>query len=84
VSDPEEVQIPSSSVVQAVLLGFQGTLATQQNGTLGLNGFSYYFLLQDGTGVTAFTLYQEGALDDDNSPLIQGYGQMFNTLVSTF
>ena len=84
VSDPEEVQIPSSSVVQAVLLGFQGTLATQQNGTLALNGFAYYFLLQDGTGVTAFTLYQEGALDDDTSPLLQGYGQMFNTLVSTF
>jgi len=84
VSDPEEVQIPSSSVVQAVLLGFQGTLATQQNGTLPLEGFAYYFLLQDGSGVTAFTLYQQGALDDDNSPLLQGYSQMFNTLVSTF
>jgi RsiW-degrading membrane proteinase PrsW (M82 family) len=84
ISDPEEVQIPTSSVVQCVLLGYQGTLATQQNGTLPVEGFAYYFLLQDGTGVTAFTLYQQGALDDDNSPLLQGYAQMFNTLVSSF
>jgi RsiW-degrading membrane proteinase PrsW (M82 family) len=84
VSDPEEVQIPSSSVVQCVLLGFQGTLATQQNGTLPVEGFAYYFVLQDGTGVTAFTLYQQGALDDNSSPLLQGYSQMFNTLVSSF
>jgi RsiW-degrading membrane proteinase PrsW (M82 family) len=84
VSDPEAAQIPSSSVVQAVLLGFQGTLATQQNGTVPLEGFAYYFLLQDGSGVTAFTLYQQGALDDDSSPLLQGYSQMFNTLVSSF
>ncbi|HET6940014.1 MAG TPA: PrsW family glutamic-type intramembrane protease [Nocardioides sp.] len=84
VSDPEEVQIPSSSVVQCVLLGYQGTLADQQNGTLPIEGFAYYFLLQDGTGVTAFTLYQQGALDDDSSPLLQGYSQMFNTLVSSF
>jgi hypothetical protein len=84
VSDPEEVQIPSSSVVQAVVLGYQGTLATQQNGTLPVEGFAYYFVLQDGTGVTAFTLYQQGALDDDSSPLLQGYSQMFNTLVSSF
>jgi RsiW-degrading membrane proteinase PrsW (M82 family) len=84
VSDPEDVQIPSSAVVQCALLGFQGTLATQQNGTLALEGFSYYFLLQDGTGVTAFTLYQQGALDDQDSPLLNGYGQMFNSLVSSF
>jgi RsiW-degrading membrane proteinase PrsW (M82 family) len=84
VSDPEEMQIPSSSVVQCVLLGYQGTLADQQNGTLPIEGFAYYFLLQDGTGVTAFTLYQQGALDDDSSPLMQGYEQMFNTLVSSF
>jgi hypothetical protein len=84
VSDPEEVQIPSSSVVQCVLLGYQGTLATQQNGTLAVEGFAYYFVLQDGTGVTAFTLYQQGALDDESSPLLQGYSQMFNTLVSSF
>ena len=84
VSDPQEQQIPSSSVVQCLLLGFQGTLATQQQGTMALNGVAYYFLLQDGTGVTAFALYQDGALDDQNSPLTAGYDQMFNTLVSTF
>ena len=84
VSDPQDVQIPTSSVVQCVLLGFQGTLASQQGGTIPLEGFAYYFVLQDGTGVTAFTLYQQGALDDQSSPLIAGYNQMFNSLISSF
>jgi hypothetical protein len=84
VSDPQDMPIPTSSVVQCVALGFQGALATQQNGTLALEGFAYYFVLQDGSGVTAFTLYQQGALDDENSPLVDGYNQMFNTLVSSF
>ena len=63
ISEPEEAQLPSSAVVQCVVLGFQGALATQQGGTVPLNGFAYYFVLQDGSGVTAFTLYQEGQLD---------------------
>jgi hypothetical protein len=84
VSDPQDMQIPTSSVVQCVLLGFQGTLASQQGGTIPLEGFAYYFVLQDGTGVTAFTLYQQGALDDDGSPLIAGYNQIYNSLISSF
>ena len=84
VSEPEETQIPSSAVVQCVILGFQGALATQQGGTVPLEGFAYYFVLQDGSGVTAFTLYEQGALDDEGAPLIVGYDQMFNTLVSSF
>ena len=84
VSEPEETQIPSSAVVQCVVLGFQGAMATQQGGTVPLEGFAYYFVLQDGRGVTAFTLYEQGALDDEGAPLIVGYDQMFNTLVSSF
>jgi len=84
VSDPQEMQIPTSSVVQCVLLGFQGALASQQGGTMPLEGFAYYFVLQDGTGVTAFTLYQQGALDDDGNPLIAGYNAMYNSLISSF
>jgi RsiW-degrading membrane proteinase PrsW (M82 family) len=81
VSEPADAQIPSSAVVQCVVIGFQGTLATQQGGSVPLNGFAYYFVLQDGSGVTAFTLYEQGGLTD---ALIEGYDQMFNTLVSTF
>jgi RsiW-degrading membrane proteinase PrsW (M82 family) len=84
ISEPAEAPIPSSAVVQCVVLGFQGTLATQQGGTVPLEGFAYYFALQDGSGVTAFTLYEQGALDADGAPLIDGYNQMFNTLVSSF
>ena len=84
VSDPQDSQIPTSSVVQCVVLGFQGTLASQQGGTTPLEGFAYYFVLQDGSGVTAFTLYPQGALDDESNPLIAGYNSMFDSLVSSF
>jgi hypothetical protein len=77
------VQIPSSSVVQCVMLGYQGVLANQQGGTLPVEGFAYYFLLQDGTGVTAFGLYEQGSMTEDN-PLIEGYTTMLNSLVSSF
>jgi hypothetical protein len=83
VSDPQETQVPTSSVVQCVIIGYQGALATQQGGTVPLEGFAYYFLLQDGTGVTAFVLYQQGALDDPDAALGNGYNQMFNSLVSS-
>ena len=82
VSEPSETQIPSSAVVQCVTLGFQGVLATQQDGTVPLEGFAYYFVLQDGSGVTAFALYEQGAARE--SPLIEGYNLMFNTLVGSF
>jgi hypothetical protein len=83
ISEPEAVQIPSSSVVQCVSLGYQGVLATQQGGALPVEGFAYYFLTQDGTGVTAFGLYEQGAVTED-SPLVEGYSTMLNTLVSSF
>jgi RsiW-degrading membrane proteinase PrsW (M82 family) len=84
VSDPQETQVPTSSVVQCVVVGYQGALASQQGGAAPVEGFAYYFLLQDGSGVTAFVLYQQGALDDPDAALGTGYDQMFNTLVSTF
>jgi hypothetical protein len=82
-SDPQPVPVPSSSVVECAVIGYIGVLASQQGGTLPVEGFAYYFVLQDGTGVTAFTLYQQGSLDD-TSPLVDGYNAMFNSLISTF
>jgi hypothetical protein len=82
VSDPESVDVPSSAVVQCAFLGFQGVLASQQGGTLPIEGFTYYFLTQDGTGVTAFALYQQGITEDD--PYVAGVGTMLNSLVSSF
>ena len=83
ISDPQPVQIPSSAVVQCISLGYQGVLASQQGGALPVEGFAYYFLTQDGVGVTAFGLYEQGALSD-GSPLIEGYNTMLNSLVSSF
>jgi hypothetical protein len=83
VSEPEAVQIPSSSVVVCMSLGYQGVLADQQGGSTPVEGFAYYFQLQDGTGVTAFALYQQGSVTE-SSPIIDGYNTMLNSLVSTF
>ena len=83
ISEPEAVQIPSSSVVACVTLGYAGVLASQQGGSVPVEGFAYYFQLQDGTGVTAFGLYEAGSVTED-SPLVEGYNIMLNSLVSTF
>jgi hypothetical protein len=83
VSEPEAVQIPTSSVVACVSLGYQGVLADQQGGSVPVEGFAYYFQLQNGAGVTAFALYQQGSVTE-GSPLIDGYNTMLNSLVSTF
>ena len=63
-------------------LNFQGLLATQQGGTIPVEGFAYYFVRADGTGATAFALYGKGALKP-KSKLLNGYNTMLNTLIST-
>ena len=83
ISEPEATQIPSSSVVACVTLGYQGLLATQQGGSLAVEGFAYYFQLLDGTGVTVFGMYEQGSVTEE-SPLVEGYNVMLNSLVSTF
>ncbi len=82
ITDPEVVQVPSSAVVQCITLGFRGVLASQQGGAVPVEGFAYYFLTQDGTGVTAFALYQQGLTEDD--PLTTGLVTMLGSLVSSF
>lgn len=84
VSEPEALQVPTSAVVSAASLSYVGVLATQQNGSVPVQGFAYYFLLQDGTGVTAFGLFEQGAVDSASHPLVKGYNHMLNTLVGSF
>jgi uncharacterized Zn finger protein (UPF0148 family) len=71
-----------SGVNGAATLNFRGVLATQQGGTIPVEGFAYYFVRSDGTGATAFALYGKGALKP-KSKLLTGYNTMLNTLVST-
>ena len=80
ITQPESVQI--AGVTGAATLNFQGLLATQQGGTIPVEGFAYYFVREDGTGATAFGLYGKGSLKP-NSKLLSGYNTMLNTLIST-
>ena len=80
VSQPQAISI--SGLKGAAQLSFRGLLATQQGGSIPVEGFAYYFIRPDGTGATAFALYGKGALKP-KSKLLNGYNTMLNTLVST-
>jgi hypothetical protein len=80
ITQPEAVQV--SGLKGAATLSFRGLLATQQGGTIPVEGFAYYFIRPDGTGATAFALYGKGALKP-KSKLLNGYNTMLNTLIST-
>ena len=80
ITQPQSIQV--SGVKGAATLSFRGVLATQQGGTIPVEGFAYYFIRPDGTGATAFALYGKGALKP-KSKLLNGYNTMLNTLIST-
>jgi hypothetical protein len=79
---PEAISLPTSAVVEAQTLLYRGLMATQQGGTFPVEGFGYYFITQDGVGITAFGLYEAGALDSTPA-LVDGYNAMMNDLVGT-
>jgi hypothetical protein len=79
---PEQLPLPTSSVVQAYVLSFRGLTASQQGGTFAVEGQAFYFVTQDGTGYTVFGMYEQGAVDS-NQALVDGYNAMLNDLVST-
>ncbi len=80
ITEPEAVQV--SGVTGAATLRFQGLLASQQGGSIPVEGFAYYFVRENGTGATAFGLYGKGALKP-KSKLLAGYNTMLSTLIST-
>jgi len=80
ITQPESIQV--NGVTSAATLNFQGLLATQQGGSIPVEGFAYYFVRTNGTGATAFGLYGKGGLKP-KSKLLNGYNTMLNTLVST-
>jgi RsiW-degrading membrane proteinase PrsW (M82 family) len=80
ITQPKAVQV--SGVSGAATLNYRGLLATQQGGSIPVEGFAFYFVRSDGTGATAFALYGKGALKP-KSKLLTGYNTMLNTLIST-
>lgn len=79
ISEPQSISLPTSNVVSAATLSFEGLLANQQSGTTPIEGVIYFFLLQDGTGVSALALYGQGGLD----PLAADYEEMLTSLLSS-
>lgn len=79
ISEPQAISLPTSNVVSAATLSFEGLLATQQSGTVPVEGAIYFFVLQDGTGVSALALFGQGGLD----PLAAAYDEMLNSLIGS-
>ena len=48
-----------------------------------MEGFGYYFITQDGTGITAFGLFEQRGALDSTPALVEGYNAMLNDLVAT-
>ncbi len=81
-TEPQSIALPTSSVVDAATLFYRGLMASQQGGTFPVEGFGYYFVSQEGAGLTAFGLFDAGALDS-NTQLVDDYNQMMNELVGS-
>ena len=77
---PQQVNV--SGVQGAATLNYRGLLATQQGGSIPVEGFAYYFVRSNGYGVTAFGLCAQGCLKP-KTKLVNGYNTMLSTLVST-
>ena len=58
ITTPTSVQV--AGVQGAGTLSFRGLLATQQGGSIPVEGFAYYFVRSDGTGATAFAPLRQG------------------------
>jgi RsiW-degrading membrane proteinase PrsW (M82 family) len=80
ITQPQAIQV--SGVQGAARLTFRGLLASQQGGSIPVEGFAFYFVREDGTGATAFAIYGKGALKPGGK-LLAGYNTMLNTLIST-
>ncbi|MBV9831319.1 MAG: zinc ribbon domain-containing protein, partial [Marmoricola sp.] len=79
-SDPVQMPLPNANFVAAVRLNLRGLVATQQGGSVPVEGFSFYLLRRDGVGITASGLFPQGDLQRDPN-LLKEYGAMFNALL---
>jgi hypothetical protein len=81
-TDTEQLALPTSSVVSAGRVQYRGVLASQQGGTIPIDGTAFYFITQDGTGYVSDARAQQGLLTE-GSPLLPGFNAMLNEFVGT-
>ncbi len=82
VTDPAQVPLPSSAFVAAQRISLRGLVASQQGGTIALEGFAFHLVRQDGLGITVGGLFDEGELARTPA-LTKDYGTMLNTVFQT-
>lgn len=82
VTHPVQVALPSAAFVAAQRLSLRGLIASQQGGTIALEGFAFYLVRQDGLGITVGGLFDAGELGRTPG-LTRDYGTMLNTVFQT-
>jgi hypothetical protein len=81
VTNPEPAALPSSNFVAAQRMNLRGVLASQQGGSVAVEGFAFYLVRQDGVGITVTGVFDEGELERTPS-LVKEYGAMLNSILS--
>lgn len=81
VTDPILIALPSSNFVAAQRMNLRGLLASQQGGSIPVEGFAFYLVRQDGVGITVTGIFDQGEMD--RVPGLAGeYGAMLNSLIA--
>jgi hypothetical protein len=80
VTDPSQVALPSSNFVAAARINLRGLVATQQGGSIPMEGFAFYLVRQDGLGITATGIFNQGEMERTPS-LVKDYGVMLDSLI---
>jgi hypothetical protein len=81
-SDPESLPLPSSSLVEFARIFYTGVYASQQSGTVPVDGVAFYLVTQDGTGYIADARVAQGLLDE-GSPLLPALESMLNEFIGS-
>ncbi len=81
ITQPKQVPLPNSNYVAAQQLNMRGVIASQQGGSVPVEGFAFYLVRRDGVGVTAAGLYSRGELDRTPA-LVKEYTAMLNSVMS--
>jgi hypothetical protein len=80
ITQPVQVALPSADFVAAQRLNLQGLIASQQGGSVPVEGFAFYLVRQDGAGITVAGLYPQGELERVPG-LVKEYGAMLGSII---
>jgi hypothetical protein len=80
VTQPTQAALPSANFVAAQRLNLRGLIASQQGGSIPVEGFAFYLVRQDGVGITVTGIFNQGEMQRVPG-LVKEYGVMLSSLL---